>query len=516
MIGTRTPAIRGQGLVSVVFFILAVLVAWQVGNWVSRGDLSALAHAAIAGVVCAIGITILRDWRLGFYSFMVWLLFEDLVRKFTGNNMLIYFAKDVLATLTFFSLMVMVRRTREFLFRPPFVVWFGLFFLLGVIQVFNPFSPSLLYGLLGFKLYFYYFPFIFVGYALIHDDRSLDRFLLANMIIASVIAGLGIIQAIVGPGFLNPAVLAPELRELSTLERYAPISGSAVFRPSSVFVSDGRFASYLMIMWIFGLGTSGYFLLRRRRGQVIVFGGTALIAVAIALSGSRGAMIQSVVSILVLVAAFLWGAPLASRQARRLAQAAARIFMTGALAILLTFVVFPEAIGARWNFYYETLSPSSPYSELVSRGKDYPTENLKFAFTQPNWMFGNGIGTASLGVQYVTKIVQGSRLTAGVESGWGNLILELGIPGLVLWIAWTAAAAIACWKVASRLRRTVYAPLAFAIAWFVFFLLIPTSYYTIDAYENYICSTYLWLLMGVLFRLPGLALQGELAEPHRA
>lgn len=119
MIGARTPVIRAQTLVSIVFLIFAVLGAWEVGNWISNGDLSALAYATIVGVVCAIGITILRDWRLGFYSFLVWLLFEDLVRKFAGNNMLIYFAKDVLATLTFFSLMVMVRRRREFLFRPP-------------------------------------------------------------------------------------------------------------------------------------------------------------------------------------------------------------------------------------------------------------------------------------------------------------------------------------------------------------------------------------------------------------
>lgn len=369
---------------------------------------------------------------------------------------------------------------------------------------------------MGFKLYFYYFPLIFVGYALIHDDRTLDRFLLVNMSLASVIAGLGIIQAIVGPSFLNPVSLAPEIRELSTLERYAPISGSMVFRPSSVFVSDGRFASYLMIMWILALGTSGYFLLGKRRGQFIVFGSTGLIAVAIALSGSRGVLVQSVASVFFLAAAFLWSAPLTSRQARRLARAVGRIFIAGALAILLTIVLFPQAIGARWDFYYETLSPSSPYSELVSRAKDYPTENLEFAFTQPNWMFGNGIGTASLGVEYVTRIVQNRRSTPGVESGWGNLILELGIPGLVLWLAWTVAAVIACWKVASRVRSTVYAPLAFAIAWFVFFLLIPTSYYTIDAYENFVCNAYLWLLIGVLFRLPRLALAGGLNEVPRA
>ena len=130
-------------------------------------------------------------------------------------------------------------------------------------------------------------------------------------------------------------------------------------------------------------------------------------------------------------------------------------------------------------------------------------------------MFGNGIGTASLGVQYVSKIAEDRRTPEGVDSGWGNLILELGIPGLALWIVWTTAAAIACWKVASHLRTTVYAPFAFAIAWFVFFLLIPTSYYTTDMYENYIWNAYLWLLIGILFRLPGLTFPAELGATSR-
>jgi hypothetical protein len=506
---------RTQGLITFGIWLFGILAAWEIGGWISNGDMNALSYAAIGGVICAIGITILRDWRLGFYSFLIWLLLEDLVRKFMGNNMLIYFAKDVLAAITYVSLFATVRKRREPLFHPPFLTWFGLFFFLGLVQVFNPFSPSLLYGLLGLKLYFYYFPLILVGYALIHDEENLHRFLLASMILASVISILGIIQAIVGPTFLNPANLAPEIRDLSTLVRYAPISGTSVFRPSSVFVSDGRFASYLLMMWILSLGASGYYLLQRRHGRVIVFVSTGLIAVAITLSGSRGAFVQSVASTLVLVAAFLWSAPLTSRQSRRLAGALGRTCLAGAIGLLLAITFYPKEIGARWDFYYETLSPSSPYSELVGRSMDYPTENLEFAFTQPNWGFGNGIGTASLGAQYVSKIEPGHRLTMGVESGWGNLILELGLLGLALWIAWTVAAVIACWKVTMSLRRTHYSPIAFAIVWFVFLLLIPTAYHSIDQYQDFILNAYLWLLMGILFRLPSLVSAAELVSPRK-
>jgi len=515
VIGARTTLIRGKAWIGTATWVFGLWAAWQLGRWISKGDMSALQFAAMGATVCVIGVVTLKNWRRGFYIFLVWLLLEDLVRKFMGNSMIVYFGKDVLVGLTFLSLVMMARARRLSFFRPPFMIWFSLFFLLAVMQVFNPNSPSLFYGLLGFKLYFYYFPLIFVGYALIRDQKDLYRFLLITMIFAGLIAGVGIVQAVVGPQFLNPAEIAPDIRQLSTLYRYAPISGAKVFRPSSVFVSDGRFASYLVLMWIVGLGMSGYLLLRRQRGQLLVLGSMGFIVVAIALSGSRGAFVESIGSTLILIAAFLWNAPLASRQAHRLGSAASRICIAAGCALLLGITFFPDAIGARWSLYSETLSPSSPYSELVSRGAEYPTENLMYAITQPNWIFGNGIGTTSLGTQYITRILREPPPTIGSESGWGNLLLELGILGLALWLAWTVAATVACWRVAICLMKTVYAPLGFSIAWFVFLLLILTSYHTLAGYQNYISNAYLWVLMGILFRLPGLAARDSLlAAPY--
>ena len=95
---------------------------------------------------------------------------------------------------------------------------------LGVIQILNFNSPHILYGLIGFKLYFYYIPLMFVGYALIRSDEDLRKFLVANGVLACVISVIGIVQAIVGNSFLNPTTLAPELRELGNLEKVTPLS----------------------------------------------------------------------------------------------------------------------------------------------------------------------------------------------------------------------------------------------------------------------------------------------------
>jgi hypothetical protein len=58
------------------------------------------------------------------------------------------------------------------------------------------------------------------------------------------------------------------------------------------------------------------------------------------------------------------------------------------------------------------------------------------------------------------------------------------------------------WGVVRRLRQTRFFPISFAIFWFAFLLLYPMTFGGLSAYQNYINNAYLWLLVGILFRLP--------------
>src|ERR1700722_9992982 len=98
------------------------------------------------------------------------------------------------------------------------LIWFG------VLQVFNPGSTSIFFGLMGMKLYFYYTPLFIIGYSLINSENDLRNFFHFNLALMSVIAILGIVQAVVGPTFLNPTILADDIRTLSQTYREAPIS----------------------------------------------------------------------------------------------------------------------------------------------------------------------------------------------------------------------------------------------------------------------------------------------------
>jgi len=506
-----------QGLALLLGLLGAI---WVLTSWIVAGTPAQLVLGGLGLLAGAILLNILNDWRSGFYLSLVWLLFEDLARKYLSNNMYIYFGKDVLIGMTYLSFFLALRRRQAETFRPSFLFPLSLFFWLAVAQMFNPGSPSLLYGLLGLKLYFYYVPLMFVGYALIRSERDLHRLLVVNLVMAGVIALLGVMQTIEGPTFLNPQVLAPELTALGRLTRVAPISGTLVTIPTSVFVSGGRFGWYMVLTWLLGLGSVGYFLLHTRRGRKTAFVSIAVMAAGILVSGSRSAVVWALCNTIVMATGFLWSAPWKWGQANRLLRAIRRTLLLAGLGVAVVVWYFPTAMGARWDFYSETLSPVSPSSELAWRSWGYPVQNFLLAFENPLWPYGYGTGTSSLGVQYVSRLLEQPTPKMGVESGFGALIVEMGVLGPTLWLAWTGSLLLACWRVVRRLKGTPHFPLGFAIFWFAFLLLIAFTFVALAPYQNFVLNAYLWLLVGILFRLPTLGTQFphhvSVAEHHLA
>jgi hypothetical protein len=493
------------------FLVFFVVAAYKIAGYVIAGDMTGLAFVALAFAGCVFVVAMLNSWRNGLYIFLAWLLFEDFARKYLGNNMAIYFAKDVLVAVVYLSFFLAYRRKEVTSFRPPFLVPVLLFVWFGVMQVFNPASTNLMYGVLGLKLFFYYIPLFFVGYALLNSEAELRHFFFVNIILALVIVSLGIAQAILGHTFLNPATLADDIRDLSTLYRMSPISGLIMYRPTSVFVSTGRFGNFLLVTWLLVFGFSGYLLLRHRRGRTLAFVALVLTVAALALCSSRGVVLWSTGSAIVGVLAFIWGAPWRDREVIRVLRTVQRTALGIALGLGLLFFVFPEALLSRVAFYTETLSPGSSASELQHRTWDYPLTNFLGAFGYDRWLYGYGIGTTSLGTQYVARIFGAKPPVTGVESGFGTLVIEMGIGGLILWFVMSFAILLSAWRVVKKLRGSPWFPLAFVIFWYAGLLLLPITFTGMQAYEDFVLNAYLWLLLGVLFRLPTLAVSAHYA-----
>src|SRR5215831_8164122 len=195
-------------LIVLAFLLLFVVAAYKAAGFIIEGDMTSLALVTIAVAICALVVAILNDWRKGLYFFLVWLMFEDFARKYLGNNMSIYFAKDFLLLAIYISFLAAYRRKEVTGFRPPFLIPVVLLVWFGVMQIFNPGYPHIIFGLLGFKVYFYYIPLLFVGYALINSEADLRRFFFTNLALSAIISGLGIAQAVLGHTFLNPTNLS--------------------------------------------------------------------------------------------------------------------------------------------------------------------------------------------------------------------------------------------------------------------------------------------------------------------
>jgi len=493
--------------------ILAVgaIAAYQLAQYVIAGDLQGLAYAGLLFVVGAILIKILNNWRAGAYCFLGWLLFEDFARKYLGNNMVIFFAKDFLLLVVYISFLVAYQRKKVTAFRPPFFGPLMVFIWFGLIQVFNPASTSIWYGVLGFKMFFYYVPLIFIGYALLNSEVQLRHFLTFNVVIALIIIALGIAQSILGHTFLNPTQSAEDLRELSTLYRTSPITGAVAYRPTSIFVSAGRYANFIAVAWLLVLGFSGYLLLRHKRGRVLAFIAIAVTAGGAFLTASRGSFMWGMINMVITSVAFLWAAPWRQGEATRILRAIQRAGLGIALAIVILSLTYPEALLSRLAIYEETLMPSSSASELTYRSWDYPVQNLLGAFSYPRWPYGYGIGTTGLGTQYVSRIFHAKPTVVGVESGYGTLVVEMGVMGLLLWLVMSLAIFFSTWNVVKKLRGSPLFPVAFVIFWYAFYLLYPSTFGGMAAYEDFLLNAYLWLLLGVLFRLPSLALSPQFA-----
>jgi hypothetical protein len=76
----------------------------------------------------------------------------------------------------------------------------------------------------------------------------------------------------------------------------------------------------------------------------------------------------------------------------------------------------------------------------------------------------------------------------------------------------STAIVFSAWRVVCKLRGSAWFPLGFAIFWFAFLMFFPFTFAAIMTYEDFVSNAYLWLLLGILFRLPDLAQSETMAK----
>ena len=274
--------------------------------------------------------------------------------------------------------------------------------------------------------------------------------------------------------------------------------------PTSVFASSGRFAYYMIVVAILAVGAQAYLLLTRRRRAAWGFLGIGVALVGAMQSASRGSILYTLMSIFVLSAGFLWGAPWKWGQGHRLVKAIRRSLLIGGIGMFLMVQFFPTAIGANWAFYSETLVRAVPPHSCSSGRWNIRWRICEKCLRMRRWPSDYGTGTASSACSTSPSCCEQPPHILG-RKRVGSSHLEMGIIAPFLWLFWAATLLFFGWKVVKQLRQTVYFPVGLAILWYAFLLLFPFTHAGMQPYQNYVMNAYFWFLIGVLFRLPHLA-----------
>src|SRR5580698_1839677 len=104
------PGARRGLVLGFAFLAAAIFGAYELSGMILSNDVISLSLVAMICVAAGFVLAILRNWRHGVYCLIAWLLFEDFVRKYAGNNMAIYFAKDILTAIVYLSFFLAYRR----------------------------------------------------------------------------------------------------------------------------------------------------------------------------------------------------------------------------------------------------------------------------------------------------------------------------------------------------------------------------------------------------------------------
>lgn len=501
-----TPILRlgDRGLINTglgknLFLLVALVAGCAILAGLLTGSvniplLSALPPMAVLAVVVLAATTplLLTRWRITFWGLIAWLMVEDLIRKFAGNSLGVYAIKQIIFVLLIVGL-VMDPEVRGAWRQATGTARIALYCLMtwAIVMSVPSFFVDWKLPLLGLGADFVYVPLVVAGFVLARERKSLQVLLLGVAAITSVAVLLGVIQAVIGPSFLDPGRLTPGLQNLVTIRSSATVSG--VFRPTGTFVDPGRYASLAFVSLVISLCAG---MVHKGKQRVFAYGCAGLAMAGLWLSGGRAPVVVG--SVVVLVAVVVPRA----EGGRRSFLLAGTVSIVLFLAFFLLLASNPGAFTSRLTFYTDTLDPSRRGNEWAQRWENY-TDAIFYGIEEGG-LIGNGTGAESIGKQYFFS-GSGGVSSAGqytVESGYGAVLVEWGMIGLAFWLIWVVR-----WlgRFASSVRGSRAGPFrsvgAILTAYAILFLVVQ-FYAGIAVFQNYIGNAFFWLLSGVAFALP--------------
>jgi hypothetical protein len=431
-------------------------------------------------------------WRVTFWAFLAWLLIEDLIRKSLGNDIRIYFFKDVLFVMLVVGLILDARvrgawRSATGNARRWLYAAIGWTVILSIPLAFVDWRIPVI----ALKLDWEYVPLVVAGFVLAREHGI--RRLLTGFVALGIPACLvGIIQASVGPSFLRPTITTAA----SQLLRLDLTRAFDVFQPTGTFVDAARFGSMALLTFVCALAllvladaASGA---RTRAFAVIgiLVGGGAVWA-----NASKSSIIVAAAA--GIVAAFARGFA-ERRPALVPAIVTSTLIVVGVSGM---FALFPQLSSSRVSYLTETLDPrssSNQWSMRISGWSSSTAQGIRIG-----GLIGAGTGAGSNGLQYITGSGTGASVSgvAQVEGGYAAVAQQWGVIGLALWFGWSISWFARLWRRTTEARGSRASGAALLlVAWIVYYLFVGFVP-GFQSFQNYYANAYLWILSGMVFAL---------------
>jgi hypothetical protein len=367
---------------------------------------------------------------------MCYLGVADGVVKLQTGSQFATMGRDVLLYAIALGLLVRMIVRRRPVRWPVLSGWVFGWCLVVLVQLLNPEDASWLHSVASLRQHLEFVPLFFIGSIVIDSRRRLRGFLTILLVLAGINGAVSLVQSAQTPDQL--AKWGRGYADLINGTNGAPrlavgADGKPRVRPPGL---GGDMGFGGVLGWIaIPSGLALILLNGRRRGRAVLLGGFTLLAsLGVISSQARSAVIAAFVVLLVFA-----GLVGLAGQAKRVVGAVALFAVVAVVAIGLV----SSGSGTDPFYRYRSIAPNQFLQTTTeSRSGTWALIPVYLA----KYPFGAGIGSTGP----ATGSFGGPRHQANGESQFTFLIIEVGIPGLLLFIAFQARVLIGAVR---RLRR---------------------------------------------------------------
>jgi hypothetical protein len=440
-----------------------------------------LTIGAILGTIALLVLATSSRYELTLAALALYFGLLDGVIKLTSASQAASAIRDVLIGTICLGALVRIAARRERVRLPPLSGWVIAFVALVLVEAFNPETKGLTKIAGGFRQQLEWVPFFFFGYIIMRSKARFRAFFVILGIIASLNGIVSTIQTQLTPSQL--AAWGPGYRE--KIYGTDGVSGRVYYTGKSERVrppalgSDQGFGGYVGVLALPGalalLAAGG---IRRRPVLALLLCVGALLAIATSLQ--REAVLGGVAALIAFAVLSIGAGRSVTRPLGAL------------LAILATVVVFILIVSSSFNSEifsrYSSISPSSAGSTTFNYRAhtlaEIPNDIQDFPF---------GAGLATVGAAAGFGGENSARLSG--ESQYNYVVIELGLIGLLLWIALSLRVIL---LVISKIRRVLDLELRMSLsaifAAFIAFTLMGFGGSTMSALPF---GPFFWFALGI-------------------